>query len=105
VSLKCGATHLQAYAAEKAGWHAALADRPGNKALPEGHHFPVVNSLYKLLDGTDKFAFPKDIQVCPLPSHIHISLYALRVRVHTFSLLLHLTICCLSVDDLASARQ
>jgi enolase-phosphatase E1 len=53
---------LEAYAAEKAGWHAALADRPGNKALPEGHHFPVVDSLYKLLDGTDKFAFPKDVQ-------------------------------------------
>lgn len=67
----------KAYAAEKAGWNVALADRPGNKPLPEGHHFPVVDSLLKLLDGTDKFAFPKDIQVMQfslqsaIAAHLH----------------------------------
>jgi methionine salvage enolase-phosphatase E1 len=39
---------LEAYAAEKAGWTVALADRPGNKPLPEGHHFLVVTSLLDL---------------------------------------------------------
>jgi len=56
---------FEAYAAEKAGWNVALADRPGNKELPEGHHFLVVDSLLKLLNGTNKFTFPKDIQRVP----------------------------------------
>lgn len=75
---------MQAYAAEKAGWHAALADRPGNKALPEGHHFPVVDSLYKLLDGTDKFAFPKDVQV---RTHLTVFIHILYILTTLFNLL------------------
>lgn len=32
-----------------AGWRAVLVVRPGNKALPEGHGFPVIESMTQLL--------------------------------------------------------
>jgi enolase-phosphatase E1 len=50
---------LEAYAAERAGWVVALADRPGNKPLPADHKFPVVTSLLQLFQETQRFVLPK----------------------------------------------
>jgi methionine salvage enolase-phosphatase E1 len=41
--------HGEAVAAREAGWQAVLVDRPGNKALPEGHGFRVITSMQDLL--------------------------------------------------------
>ncbi|GIL73814.1 hypothetical protein Vretimale_5328 [Volvox reticuliferus] len=39
----------EAQAATVAGWRAVLVERPGNKALPEGHGFRVISSMQELL--------------------------------------------------------
>ncbi|KAG2493717.1 hypothetical protein HYH03_008230 [Edaphochlamys debaryana] len=39
----------EAQAAAAAGWRAVLVERPGNKALPEGHGFRVIKSMGELL--------------------------------------------------------
>lgn len=39
----------EAQAAAAAGWQVVLADRPGNKPLPEGHGFPVATTADKFL--------------------------------------------------------
>ena len=40
---------LEGVAAREAGWRVVLVDRPGNKALPEGHGFRVITSMADLL--------------------------------------------------------
>lgn len=40
----------EAQAAKAAGWECVLVNRPGNKALPSDHGFPVIDSMDKLLD-------------------------------------------------------
>lgn len=40
----------EAQAAAAAGWRPVLVVREGNKPLPEGHGFPVVDSMQQLLD-------------------------------------------------------
>ncbi|GLC57171.1 hypothetical protein PLESTB_001194900 [Pleodorina starrii] len=39
----------EAQAATAAGWRAVLVERPGNKALPEGHGFRVISTMQELL--------------------------------------------------------
>lgn len=39
----------EAQAAAAAGWQVVVADRPGNKALPAGHGFPVAASAQHFL--------------------------------------------------------
>jgi methylthioribulose 1-phosphate dehydratase/enolase-phosphatase E1 len=39
----------EAQAAQAAGWQAVLVVRPGNKPLPDGHGFRVVESMQELL--------------------------------------------------------
>lgn len=39
----------EAQAAQEAGWRAVLVLRPGNKPLPEGHGFPLVQTMDELL--------------------------------------------------------
>ncbi len=39
----------EAKAAAQAGWRAVLADRPGNKPLPESCGFPSVTAMTQLL--------------------------------------------------------
>lgn len=39
----------EAQAAAAAGWQVVLADRPGNKPLPEGHGFPVATTADQFL--------------------------------------------------------
>ncbi|GLI61323.1 hypothetical protein VaNZ11_003680, partial [Volvox africanus] len=39
----------EAQAATGAGWRAVLVQRPGNKALPEGHGFRLISSMQELL--------------------------------------------------------
>lgn len=40
---------VEAQAAHAAGWQAVLVSRPGNKLLPEGHGFPVIDNMAQLL--------------------------------------------------------
>ena len=40
----------EAQAAAAAGWEAVLVSRPGNKALPEGHGFRVVENVTHLVE-------------------------------------------------------
>lgn len=40
---------LEAEAAASAGWQVVLADRPGNKPLPDGHSFPVATTAHGFL--------------------------------------------------------
>jgi methylthioribulose 1-phosphate dehydratase / enolase-phosphatase E1 len=39
----------EAQAAQEAGWRAVLVVRPGNKPLPTGHGFPIIQSMDELL--------------------------------------------------------
>ena len=39
----------EAEAAAVAGWAVVLADRPGNKQLPDGLQFPVISSMQDAL--------------------------------------------------------
>lgn len=40
----------EAQAAAAAGWQTVLVSRPGNKQLPEGHGFRVVDNVTHLVD-------------------------------------------------------
>jgi methylthioribulose 1-phosphate dehydratase/enolase-phosphatase E1 len=40
----------EAQAADAAGWRAVLVSRPGNKPLPDGHGFRVIESMGQLLN-------------------------------------------------------
>jgi len=48
---------LEARAASNCGFQVVLADRPGNKSLPENHGFPLIRSFTELFEEKEKNDF------------------------------------------------